>query len=125
MSQPVDSIHKTELMISKFLRGGVSVSGGCLLLGMIGEVWIHGTSLEGFKQYSRIPLIESINWAVFLGNRYAVITYLGLIILVSLPVIRVFLTAILFFKQKEKILASVAMVVFIALIGSFFLGIEL
>ena len=119
------AIHKTELMISQFLRGGVLVSGGCLLVGLVGEVFAHGTSLEAFKTYSRMPLKESIDWAVLMGNRYIVLSYLGLIVLVSLPVIRVFLTAILFFKQKEKILASIAMIVFIALVSSFFLGIDL
>ena len=119
------AIHKTELMISQFLRSGVLISGACLLIGLIGEMLTTGTSLEAFKQYSRVPLKESLDWAVLLGNRYTIISYVGLIVLVSLPVIRVFLTAILFFKQKERLLASIAMIVFIALISSFFLGIDL
>jgi uncharacterized membrane protein len=119
------SIQRSELLISHFLRLGVMVSGACLVLGVAGEAYVHGTSLDAFKVYSRQSFFENLQWAVLTNNRYTLITYMGLVVLVSLPVLRVFLTAILFLKQKERILAAVAMLVFIALICSFFLGIDL
>jgi uncharacterized membrane protein len=52
------------------------------------------------------------------------LSYAGLIALISLPVLRVLLTMILFLKQKEYILAVVAALVLIGLFVSFTFGME-
>jgi uncharacterized membrane protein len=117
----MDQLESLELKISKFLRIGVLVAGVFMLIGWVSQVALHGDSLEAFKVYRSYPLAESLthlDWPM-------VICYLGLGVLILLPITRVFLTAFLFVKQKEYLLAGIATFVLVALILSFSLGIEL
>jgi uncharacterized membrane protein len=63
-------------------------------------------------------LVAAQAWPVLL-------CYFGLFLLVLLPLVRVFLTSILFARQREKLLSALAAGVFLALIASFFLGLEI
>ncbi len=123
--ESLDKLHALELMISQLLRAGVVIAG---LLLSIGWLWLwfkNGDILHSFSTYQPQPFIESMHWALVTNDRPMVIAMLGLVILVLLPIIRVFMTGILFFKQKEKTLGLMALTVFIALIGSVLLGIDI
>ena len=121
----MDELESLELRISKFLRAGVLISGLLMLIGWIAHLLSHRSSFELLKTYNAVSLEETFRTSV--NNRLwcGFISYLGLIILISLPIIRVFLTAILFLKQREYVLAGIASFVLIALLVSFSLGIEL
>ncbi len=121
----MDQLESLELKISKFLRLGVLCSGFFLLVGWLANFNFENASPEKFKTYSPVDMFTSIELAIMDGNWALLISYLGLIILISLPMIRVFLTAFLFLKQKENILACIAGFVLLALIVSFSFGIEL
>lgn len=121
----MDELESLELKISKFLRFGVIVAGVFMFVGWMGQLAFQGQSIELLKTYHAISLEETLRMALEKKAWAELIAYLGLFILIALPIIRVFLTAFLFVKQKEYILAGIASFVLIALIVSFTLGIEL
>lgn len=83
----------------------------------------NGSVLNKFTDYSSpTPLFESIRWALIANDRAALISFSGLLVLVMLPIFRVFMTGGLFFWRKEYRLGFMALFVFIALLSSFFLG---
>lgn len=118
------SLFKLELIISQILRTGVLISGTCLLVGWL-WMWYHGADIYALKFYEEHSLLESFQWALLMQNRGFFICMAGFAILISLPLIRVFMTGVLFLKQKEYLLGSLAFGVFLALILSFSLGLEL
>jgi uncharacterized membrane protein len=123
MSDP--TLQTLELKIAKFLRYGVIVAGLLMLAGWLTQLQLHGNPLQEFKDYKTISLTVTVTqmWA---RHEWGILTaYLGLLVLISLPMIRVLLTAILFTKQKEFILSAIAAFVLIALCVSFSLGFEI
>lgn len=120
-----DSLHDLELTISQILRGGVLFAGIFLLTGWV-WMWLRdGDNLQSFRTYEPRPFVENIQWALVMNDRALLIAQFGLVVLVCLPLVRVLMTAILFLKQKDKGLALMALAVFVALVGSFLLGIDL
>lgn len=114
-----------ELKISKFLRMGVVVSGFFMIVGWIFETLKSENSLDKIKTYNPMALADSFQLAYSSGDWATILTYIGLIILVSLPIIRVLLTAVLFIKQKDTPMAALAIFVFLILMTSLMLGFEL
>lgn len=119
------SLHDLELLISYFLRWGVSFSGMVMLGGWLWMLSQGSQRINTFAEYQPQPLIESLHWAVLTNDRSVLLCILGLVILVTLPILRVLMTAILFFKQKEFRLGTMALAVFVVLLASFLLGIEI
>jgi uncharacterized membrane protein len=117
-------INKMELLISKFLRLGVIISGLTILSGWLMSFEADKNPFSSLQSYQHFSLINSLEMNFILNNWGKVISYLGLMMLISLPVLRVFLSTILFIRQKEKMMALLGMVVFIGLILSFLMGIE-
>jgi uncharacterized membrane protein len=114
-----------ELKISKLLRWGVLLAGALMLLGWMSFLDFSQNPLANFHDYKGENLKLSLESAVEHHQWGLLIAYAGLTILICLPLLRVFMTGILFVKQKERILAVVAFIVFVILILSFSLGIEL
>lgn len=122
-----DEMESLELKISKFLRVGVLVAGLFMLSGWSIELYAQGEGdpFAPFRTYQEVPLGRQLAH-IFEAHLYPVmLSYLGLFILISLPLIRVALTAVLFLKQKERILAAIAFFVLACLLFSFSQGIEL
>ena len=119
------NLQQLELKISRFLRGGVFFAGMMLAVGWAGMLLRHGDNLSTFTKYHQQSLWESLQWAFVMNDRSTVLAYGGLFVLVMLPVLRVLMTAFLFIKTRERLLAMMAFVVFLTLLASFTLGIEL
>ena len=127
------SLESMELRISRFLRAGVVTSGIFMLFGWLGNYLIHFTDsktsdvFETLREYRLHPLIDQLmNHAARpfdMGSVFLFSSYIGLFILISLPIIRVLLTSVLLFKNREHTLAWIAVFVLVALIGSFYLGV--
>lgn len=117
--------HRLELIVSQLLRGGVLIAGVLLTIGWV-WMWINGQDISGnLKDYNPTTFTDTLQWAVIMQDRALLTTMTGLLVLVTLPLIRVFLTAVLFVRQKDYRLALMAIFVFIFLCVSFFLGIEI
>lgn len=125
MSKTPPSLHELELKVSYLLRVGVLIAGILLLSGWI-WMWFQGGDISNkFSDYVKpISLFDGIQWALITNDRGALISFLGLIVLVVLPVFRVFMTGVLFFWHKEYRLGFMALFVFVALISSFVLGVS-
>lgn len=121
----MNDIESLELKISKFLRAGVIVACILLLAGWISQIKFSGSTFYNFQIYGEIPLNELLEYYIRRKEWGVLIAYSGLVILISLPMIRVFLTAFLFLRQKEYVLAGIASIVLISLIVSMLLGIDL
>lgn len=117
-------LETMELKISKFLRFGVILSGIIILTGWMMSFRPASDPFISLQTYSSFNLIDSLQMHAILQNWGKIITYFGLSILISLPILRVFLSVILFIKQKEKIMALLGAIVLIGLILSFSLGIK-
>lgn len=124
-SKQDQSLHDLEMTISKLLRLGVMGAGILLALGWLWLLFNNGDVLAGFSNYEPHSFFETIQWALINRDKAMLISMAGLALLVSLPIIRVFMTAVLFVKQKDFILAIMAFAVFACLIASFMLGIDL
>lgn len=120
-----DKLLSLELKISALLRWGVLLAGAFMLIGWASMLDFTQNPLAAFHDYKGESLHDSLQSALTNQQWGLLIAYVGLVILISLPLLRVLMTAILFVKQKEKVLATIAFIVFATLILSFSLGIEL
>ncbi len=96
-----------------------------MFAGWMAQIKMTGDPFYNFQTYDHIPFQDLIGLHIHRKHWGALISYAGLATLISLPIIRVFLTAILFLKQKEFLLALTAMTALFGLIFSMSLGIEL
>lgn len=120
----MNEIESLELKISKFLRAGVLVAAFFMFIGWMMQFKLTANPFFSFATYDQIPFTDMIQHHILRKNYGALISYFGLIVLISLPLIRVTLTGFLFLKQKEYILAAVAFLVLFGLIISFVFGFE-
>jgi uncharacterized membrane protein len=120
----MNDIEKMELAIAKFLRIGVIIAGLVIAIGWLLTLKVAANPFIDLQQYSELPLIQSLKMQFLLQNWGMIISYLGLALLISLPVLRVLLSAFLLIMQKEYLLAIIAGIVIIGLMISFGLGIS-
>lgn len=120
--KPDNKAYELELLIAKFLRVGVFFCGGLIFAGWIMNLKWDANPFFVYKDYDPIPFWELINFYIRSKNIGGIVSFAGLAGLVSLPVWRVFLTGVLFIKQKERGLAVIAFIVFTLLVISFLLG---
>jgi len=113
-----------ELQIAQFLRVGVIVSGLLIFIGWMGSIKLSTNIFQSYEIYNHEPLISTLS-NVKINQWPHLIIYAGLICLISLPFFRVLLTGFLFIKQRDYLMASLVLVVFIGLIISISQGIEL
>lgn len=123
MSQD-EELHSLELKIGKLLRKGVLSAGVVLLFGWVGMILQDQHTLLDYAVYKTQSAAEEIEWAYLTRDLPLMIAYGGLVILISLPLLRVLLTGYLFLRQKDKVMGFVAFGVLIVLLASFALGIE-
>jgi uncharacterized membrane protein len=121
----LNKTEELELKISIFLRYGVLVAGVLILGGWLMTVKWSADPFFSFQMYGELPLKEIIAIYLRTDNYGMLVSLAGLGCLISLPIIRVLLTAWLFFWQKDFMLAFIAVCVFLGLLASFTLGIEL
>jgi uncharacterized membrane protein len=122
--KPDNRTYELELLIAKFLRWGVFFCGALIFLGWILNLHWDANPFVIYKDYDPIPFWDILQHYISRGNWAGIISYAGLAGLVSLPVWRVFLTGVLFLRQKERGLAVIAFVVFTLLVISFLLGVN-
>jgi uncharacterized membrane protein len=118
-------IEKSETIISYFLRAGVLLAGTLILVGWLSQLRWQGNTFFTFEIYDQISLFEILRLHLYREHWRPLISYAGLAILILLPLIRVFLTAILFLINKEFKLGFISVMVFLSLSLSILLGIKI
>lgn len=120
-----DQLESLELRIAHMLRAGVILSGILLAIGWVWQMLAAPPDFVALHAYETEPLFTTFGAAVTSANWGLVVCYVGLFVLISLPLLRVLTTAILLWKQHDRILASAAIAVFTVILVSAFLGLEL
>ncbi len=114
--------YEVELAIAKVLRVGVLVAGGLMAVGWLAQIDFVGNVFTRFATYQSRPLGDTLE-ALLAAKDWARLTaYLGLAALVSLPILRVFFTFIMFVRGRERVLAAAALFVLMGLAVGILLG---
>ncbi len=121
-SKENERLFSLELFIAKFLRYGVLLAGLLLFVGWMMQIDFQHNTFAAFSQYRPNPLSNALHVAFAEGRWGLLIAYAGLGVLISLPIIRVALTALVFLSEKDYALAACAGLVLIGLATSFALG---
>lgn len=112
------NIGEVELIISKFLRIGVLLSSIVILAGLL-MFLLSGYSGYPGNSYPTTPN-EIVNG--FLSFKPYGIILMGLLILISIPVLRVGVSIIVFLKEEDYLYVKITTAVFVILIISLFMG---
>lgn len=119
------NLFELELLIAKILRYGVLIAGFFIFIGWMSQIRLAGNPFLEFEHYRAEPLVALIP-KLRSNSEWGLLTsYFGLILLIALPFLRVLMTAFLFVKQREYLLAGVAGLVMFGLLLSFSLGFKL
>lgn len=112
------NLEDAEILISKTLRTGVAVSAGITALGLV-LFLITGNS--GYPGATFPTSMLEIGKGFLDFKPYAVILS-GLFLLVLTPVIRVGVSIVTFFREKDYLYVVITATVFVILIISFLMG---
>ncbi len=118
-------LFSLELFIAKFLRYGVFFAAALLFVGWMMQIDFRHDTFEAFSVYKNTPLKQTLSELTATNSYGLLISYLGLVVLISLPVLRVALTACAFVMERDYRLAAVAVVVLVGLLFSFVLGFKI
>lgn len=117
-------VNDLEIKISKVLRVGVLISGLIIISGWLINTIEDGSSLFIFKDYDQLDLSTQVAIA-YKNKQWGILTsFFGLATLILLPVVRVALTSLLFFYQKETKIGFISLLVLTLLFISFYLGLN-
>ncbi len=128
-----EKLLRTELIISNLLRYGVILCGGIIALGVLLS-WLNAPNLHRFSAATLPALIsgEQVNIEVprslaeFSAHLSAfdpsAIIALGLLFLIALPTVRVALTVVLFFIERDFTYFVITLIVLTVLLSGMILG---
>ncbi|CAN5424929.1 hypothetical protein BH10BDE1_BH10BDE1_04490 [soil metagenome] len=120
-----DEVYSLELFIAKFLRYGVLVAGALMLFGWMSEISFKTDTFSHFATYHDVRLFPTLR-ALIETSRWGLLTaYAGMFVLISLPLLRVLMTLVVFLKKKDYALAAVSTLVLAGLFLSLLLGFEI
>jgi uncharacterized membrane protein len=115
-------IHGTELLISAVLRGGVFLSGGVTLLGvLIFFIQQRGQPLGDVTDLKYPHTLSDVFAGVGHGSGMAIIL-LGLLLLIATPVTRIAVSIVAFANERDWRYVAITSVVLLILLISFLLG---
>lgn len=112
------NVREMEKIISTFLFIGVITSSIVIIIGIL-MFLISGSSGYTGNFYPTHPL-EVLKGCISL-KPYSIIL-LGLMLLIAIPILRVGVSIIVFFKEKDFLYVKITTTVFIILIISLFMG---
>ncbi|MDX9730895.1 MAG: DUF1634 domain-containing protein [Bdellovibrionales bacterium] len=107
-----------EVATAKVLKFGVLIAGALLLLGWLTQIRFSENVFLSFQSYDSSNFVGSLQEAWSSGQWGVLVSYLGLAVLISLPMVRVIMTGRVFLRDKEYLMvASVALVVIGLILG--------
>lgn len=111
-----------DLIIARILRYGINVVSVLFVIGWASSISFSENIFLNYQSYHAVALSEQIR-AVWLGQQWgSILAYLGLAILISLPILRVLMVGILFTRNKEYKMVSITALVALGLILSLWIG---
>lgn len=119
---PPDALQRLELSIARFLRAGATVAGVLLGSGWALRLGRGSVGYDAFAVHRPSSLAIDVVQAWANRDVGLLVSYLGLAVLISLPIIRVALVATLFVRGHERALAAASALVLFGLAMSFVLG---
>jgi uncharacterized membrane protein len=115
-------IRQAELIISNVLRGGVVLSAGVILVGVVAFYWQQPAVPGGGQAARTFPhSLAAVGQGLAHGAPLAIIA-LGLLLLLATPVVRVAVSIVAFALEHDWLYVAITTVVLIILLASFFLG---
>ncbi len=118
-------IQALELFIARFLRYGVLIAGALMLVGWISQISFRTDTFAQFQVYKEMRLAPTL-LQLYDAREWGVLTsYLGMFVLICLPVLRVIMTLAMFLKKRDYALAGVSALVLFGLLLSVTLGLEI
>lgn len=118
-------VYSLELFISKFLRYGVLLAGALMLAGWMSQISFTRDVFLEFQTYHDARLFQVLTDALQDQRWGILITYAGMMILISLPLLRVLMTFAVFLKTRDYKMAGLSALVLLGLAASLLLGFEL
>ncbi len=118
-------LEALELFIAKFLRYGVLIAGAVIFVGWMSQINFHRNVFEEFHVYQHMSLGDTLSFLWLQQSYGLLLAYVGLILLISLPLLRVVMTAGLFLIEKDYLMAICALLVLGGLALSIALGFEI
>jgi uncharacterized membrane protein len=114
-------LRQTELIISTVLRGGVLLSAGVILLGVLVfyAEWLRGDASDEMATFPHS--LGAVGHGLAHGDPLAIIA-LGLLLLLATPVLRVAVSVITFALERDWRYTTITLLVLAILVLSFFLG---
>ncbi len=120
-----------ELIISRVLQVGVSLSAVIILVG-IGLFFVqsdqnHALNSGSYHQFTATTFafphsITALSNAVQAGEGTGFIEF-GVLLLILTPILRVAFSIVLFWRQHDRPMVGVTLAVLLVLVGSFILGV--
>jgi uncharacterized membrane protein len=110
-------IEEMEIVISKFLRIGVILSGLIIFIGFAMFLITGNSGYDNTFPTNPITILQG-----FVEVKSYAIILTGLLILIATPVLRVGVSIIVFIKEKDFLYVKITSLVFVILIISFLLG---
>lgn len=115
-------IRQAEIIISNVLRGGVLLSAGIILVGVVAFYWPRPAAPGGGQSAGTFPhTLAAVGQGLAHGQPVAIIA-LGLLLLLATPVARVAVSIVAFALERDWLYVAITTVVLIILLVSFFLG---
>ncbi|HEV8193382.1 MAG TPA: DUF1634 domain-containing protein [Ktedonobacterales bacterium] len=114
-------LAQAELIISYVLRGGVLLSAGVILLGVMLFYIRYAAKPQSVDTQTYPHSLGGVVQGVTHGNPLAVIS-LGLLILLATPTLRVVISIITFAIERDWLYTAITALVLFILLVSFLLG---
>lgn len=118
VSKIEENVKEMDIIISSFLRIGILFSSLVILTGLL-MFLISGKSGYSGAFYPTHPM--DVFKGCYLLKPYAIIMF-GLMLLIAIPVLRVAVSIIVFFKEKDFLYVKITSSVLIILIISFLIS---
>jgi uncharacterized membrane protein len=122
---PAVSDHAIEQVIGRLLQIGVLISGLVVVVGGVALLVRHGAVPADFRTFRGEPSELSTLGGIVRGARRldsAAIVQLGLVLLIATPVMRVALTLVAFWMQRDRLYVYITAFVLTLLVYSLLWG---
>ena len=113
----MDNTAHIEKNIGIAMRVGVIIASAFMLFGFVLLLIFWEQNFASFEVFSLDKVFEGL----LSLNPYSFM-YLGLLLLILTPVLRVVTSIILFAKERDKLYTAITILVLLILIASFFVG---